>query len=471
MSQPQPYPLEVTRALLDCARDARFDFGEDTAIVAVQHMLLQTVDLFYGVIAMGVRPKNIFTLGKVYSNNLPVMGTLRDLGVTVVDTTVPEPGEFHRFFQRDVDTLWQVAAGRLAERRIKRIIVLDDGGVCIIRVPPEILRRYIVCGVEQTTRGMVLFEETPPSFAVIAWARAGVKLEIAGPIFSQFLIEKVDTEFLRGSLERDRVGVIGLGSIGRGVANLLRRQDKQIFFYDPNPGVHVPAPLRNQITRLHSLEELMMQCDCVLGCSGRNPFKDQWPMNHRPGIKLLSGSSGDQEFGPIITDLKQKPHFNVAANTWDIVSEHGPSGPIQIAYMGYPYSFVSRATEAVPTRIVQVDSCGLLAALIQARLFLEMCEIGVEQNRGIQRVSPKAQRFVYETWVKTMKDRAIDVMDRYGYDPHLLSAVQHDDWFIQSTEPHPDEHYTPVKSVENLMEQFVASTRLEVESEAHCGAL
>lgn len=86
-------------------------------------------------------------------------------------------------------------------------------------------------------------------------------------------------------------------------------------------------------------------------------------------------------------------------------------------------------------------------------------------------MSPKAQRFVYERWARTMKDRRIDVMDRCGYDPHLLSAVQHDDWFIQTTEPHPNEHYTPVKSVENLMEQFVSSTRLEVESEAHCGAL
>ena len=471
MSQPQPYPLEVTRALLDCARDARFDFGDDTAFVAVQHMLRQTVDLLHAVIAMGVSPKNIFALGKVYSNSFPVMRTLRDLGVTVVDTTVPEPGEFHCFFQRDVNTLWQVAAERLADRRIKRIIVLDDGGVCIISVPPEILRRYMVCGVEQTTRGMFLFEETPPPFAVIAWARAAVKLEIAGPIFSQYLIEKVATEFLRGSLQRDRIGIIGLGSIGRGVANLLGRQGKQIFFYDSNADVYVPAWLRNRITRLQTLEELMLVCDCVLGCSGRNPFRDHWPMNHRPGVKLLSGSSGDQEFGPIIRDLKQKPHFNVVSNTWDIVSEHGPSGPIRIAYLGYPYSFVSRATEAVPTRIVQVDSGGLLAALIQARLFLELCEVGAEQNRGIHRVTPKAQRFVYERWARTMKDRMIDITDRYGYDPHLPSALQHDDWFIETTEPHPNERYRPVKSVENLMDQFVASSRLEVESQAHCGAL
>lgn len=473
MSQVQPYPFEVTRALVNRATAARFDFGEDTAIVAVQHLLRQTVDLFRSVAEMGVNFKNIFALGKVYSNSLPVMRTLRAMGVTVIDTTVPEPGEFASYFQSDIDRLWEVASHTLAQRRIKRVIVLDDGGVCITSVPADILRRYAVCGVEQTTRGMVLFEETPPRFAVISWARAGVKLEIAGPIFSHHLIEKFNTNFLAGSLQKNRLGIIGLGSIGRGVAKLRLRHGNKVFFYDSNPTLHVPGALRNKITRLHSLEELMLHCDYVLGCSGRNPFKHNWPLNHRPSIKLLSGSSGDQEFGPIIRDLKQKLHFKVASNTWDIVSEDGPSGPIHIAYLGYPYSFVSRGTEAVPTRIVQLDTGGLLAALVQARLFLGLCETGLDQNRGIHRVSPNAQRFVYEIWVKTMKDRMIDT-DRFDYDPQLLRAIQHDDWFIENTEPYPSEHYRPVKSIEKLMNQFIcgaASSRLKAQPQSHFGAL
>ena len=474
MSQLEPYPLEVMRALVDRARSARFHFGKDTAIVAVQHMLRQTVELVRAAAGMGVDFKNIFALGKVYSNSLPVMRTLREMGVTVIDTTVPEPGEFSSYFQRDVARLWDVATPILAQRRIKRVIVLDDGGVCITSVPADILRRYSVCGVEQTTRGIVLIQETPPPFAVISWARAGVKLEIAGPIFSQYLVGKLNTNFLRGeSLQSNRLGIIGLGSIGRGVANLLFRQGHQVFFYDSNPDLHAPRPLQNKIARLHSLEELMLQCDYVLGCSGRNPFRDSWPLNHRPGIKLLSGSSGDEEFGPLIRDLKQKPHFKIASNTWDVVSEDGPSGPIHIAYLGYPYSFVSRGTEALPTRIVQLDIGGLLAALVQARIFLEQCETSPDQNRGIHRVTPKAQRFVYERWAKTMKDRMIDT-DRFDYDPRLLSAVQHDDWFIENTEPYPGEHYTPVKSIERLMNQFIcgtASSRLELKPQSHFGAL
>jgi len=429
-------------------------------MVAVQHMLLQTVDLFQTIGAMGLNLKNIFALGKVYSNSPPVIQKLRDMGVTVIDSTTPEPGEFRSYFQRDVERLWQVVAETLRHRNIKRILVLDDGGICITSVPPELLQRYTLCGVEQTSVGMFLFEETPPPFAVMSWARAAVKLEIGGPIFSRCFIDCLHTKFLHGrTLQGERVGVIGMGSIGRAVANLVVRQGNELFYYDPNTDLCLPSPLRGIISRVDSVADLMVHCDYVLGCSGRNPFKDKWPLRHRPGIKLLSTSSGDQEFGPIIRDLKQKPDFTIASDSWDITSEQGPSGPIHVAYRGYPYTFVSRGIEAAPTQIVQFDTGGLLIALVQARIFLEHCETGRAQNIGIHRVSPKAQRFLYERWIGVMKDRMIDITDRFDYDPGLLKAAQHDDWFIDNTEPRPTGHYKPVEAVEELMDQFVCQGR------------
>ena len=456
MSQLQSGPLEVTHTLFNCARKSGFYFGEETALVAVQHMLLQTVDLFNTAGAMGLKLENIFALGKVYSNSPPVMATLRSMGITVIDGPPPEPGEFRPYFQRDVERLWRVAAETLRHRDIKRILVLDDGGICITSVPREVLQRYALCGVEQTSLGMFLFEEKPPPFAVMSWARAAVKLEIGGPIFSQCFIDRLHTEFLHGrTLHGEQLGVIGMGSIGRAVANVAVRQKNKLFYYDPNPDLHLPSTLRDTVTRIESVEDLMVHCDYVLGCSGRNPFKDKWPLEHRPGIKLLSASSGDQEFGPIIRDLKQKPDFKVAPESWDIISEHGPSGPIHVAYLGYPYTFVSRGIEAAPTQIVQFDTGGLLVALVQARLFLDACETGRELNRGIHRVSPQAQRFIYERWVKAMKDRMINITEVFGHDQGMLSAAQHDDWFIANTEPHPSENYSPVKTIEEKMDQLI----------------
>ena len=143
--------MEVTRALAERAREAGFEFGEDTAIVAVQHMLWQTIDLFEAIVALGVKRENIFALGKIYSNSPVVIGTLRDRGIAVWESRTPALGEFDRCFQRDVLDLWEFVSRKLAGRNIKRILVLDDGGRCITSVPRELLRRYSICGVEQTS--------------------------------------------------------------------------------------------------------------------------------------------------------------------------------------------------------------------------------------------------------------------------------------------------------------------------------
>src|SRR6476619_8239863 len=101
MSTTHSIPFEVTQALLNCARETGFRFGEDTARVAVQHMLKQTIDLFQTAGRMGLNLKNIFALGKVYSNNGEVIETLRARDVTVVESVMPQPGEFHRYFEDD----------------------------------------------------------------------------------------------------------------------------------------------------------------------------------------------------------------------------------------------------------------------------------------------------------------------------------------------------------------------------------
>ena len=455
MQHSQLAPLEVTHALLDRAIAAQLSLDEDTALVTVQHMLEQTVDLFETIADLGLSHRNIFALGKVYSNSSVVIQTLRKRGVTVVDSTMPEPGKFDQYFEQDCKRLWQVAADALARRRIKRILVLDDGGFCITTVPPELLQRYSICGVEQTSLGMFLFEEKPPPFAVFSWARAAVKLEIGGPIFSQCLIDRLTTGLReRRVFQREQLGVIGLGSIGHAMANLAAREGKQVLFYDPRNDLQICPMLRRHITRVESLEELMMRCDCVIGCSGRNPFRNNWPLNHKPGIRLLSGSGGDQEFGPIINYLKSRPDFHVDEETWDVTSQLGPCGPIHISYLGYPYNFVSRAPEAVPTRIVQLETGGLLAAVIQSYMYLKLSEKGLARNSGIHRVSPGAQRFVYEEWLRAMSALKLDLVKLFGYDRAMLSAAQHQAWFAKNSGPHPGSQDLPVRTLEEEMNQL-----------------
>jgi hypothetical protein len=235
-------------------------------------------------------------------------------------------------------------------------------------------------------------------------------------------------------LTRKQLGVIGMGSIGRSLANLALRQGNEVLYYDPNTAIRSHST--DKVTRLDSLEELMVRCDYVVGCSGRNPFNNKWPLKYKPGIKLLSASGGDQEFGPIINDLKQRSSLNIDSETWDLRSADGPSGHIQIAYMGYPYNFVSRSIEAVPTRIVQLETGGLLASLVQANVYLDVCEAGEASNCGIHRISTAAQRFILERWLQAMGDHKIDIVGLYGYDSAVFNAAKHDEWFAEKSDPH-----------------------------------
>lgn len=449
--------MEVTGALSGCARGAGFDFGEDTALVAVQHMLYQTVDMFQAAEHIGLNPKNVFALGKVYSNSGPIISALRDMGVTVLDSTYPPPGEFDASFENDVKRLWRLVAEHVAQQRIKRILVLDDGGTCITNIPAKLLLQYQVAGVEQTSLGIFVFEDNPPPFAVVSWARSAIKLRIGGPIFSHCLMNRLHAQFLRGnSLQDVEVGIIGLGSIGRGLADGATRQGSRVLFYDPNPNLEVPHYLRDQVTRVDSLEDLMMRCEYVFGASGRDPFKDKWPMRYRPGIRLFSGSAGDQEFGPIIRDLRDRPCFQVENETWNISCDYGPCGPIHIAYQGFPYNFVSRAESAVPSRIVQIETGGLLAGLIQAHNHLTLVENGHADNRGVQRSSLDAQRFLLDVWLSTMQQHGIDIRKRYGYDPAMLAATKHNEWFDAYTEPRTDVRgYSAESMMRTILEHYV----------------
>lgn len=440
----------------DRARKTRFTFGDDTMLVAVQHMLAQTVDLFRALGEIGLNPENIFALGKIYSNNATVISAIRDLGVTVLDNTVPEPGRFDESFEQDIKRLWKVVTENLESRHIKRIIVLDEGGHCVTNTPPELLQKYLFAGVEQTSRGIFIFEQNPPPFAVFSWARAAVKLQIGGHLFSHLLIERLRTDYLRGkSLRGLEVGIAGLGSIGRGLANIVIREGGRVFFYDPVSHFKIPLCRQDRITRVDSLQELMLRCDYLLGASGRNPFEGKWPLAHRPGIELISASGGDHEFGPIIRDLRPRASFKVDSETWDITSEDGPSGPIRIAYLGFPYNFVSRAEAAVPTRVVQLETGGLLAGLIQARTYLTLVEEGHERNAGVHRISPEAQRFAFETWLRAMKDHGIDVREIYGYDQALLAATKRRNWFAEHSEPGSQNGDGSISRLEQLMSGMV----------------
>ena len=201
------------------------------------------------------------------------------MGVTVIDSTTSRTRENFILFS----TRYRKALGSRAETldgaTIKRILVLDDAGLCITSVPADVLRRYAVCAVEQTSQGMFLFEQKPPPFAVISWARAAVKLEIGGPIFSQCFIDKLNTEFLGGkSLRGERLGDHWPGKYRQGRGKSGRTAGQQSALLRSDPDLQLPSLSNARSTRVDSLEELMCVVITCLAVPAAS-LSEQWPLN------------------------------------------------------------------------------------------------------------------------------------------------------------------------------------------------
>jgi len=431
--------LPVTKAVIAQAQAANFRF-ESTAIVGVQHMLWQTPDLCRGLGRLGVEPTNIFMLGKVYSNGAEVIKTLRNEGISVPDSTMPHPGEFNQFLEMDVAHLWENVRRAIRNRNIKHILVLDDGGQCIKHMPPDLTQDYLIAGVEQTSSGILELEKHPSLFPVISWAKCAIKTYISSPIYSIAVIDEL-ARVKGNDLLGQEIGIIGLGSIGMGMAEALIRQGSSVQFYDPSPNSIVPEHLQGKIGRSEKLEDLMLNSDTVIGCSGRNPFKDLWPLGYRPGVQLISASSSDQEFGPIIAELKDKSDFAIDPDTWDITVT-GASGPVVIAYRGYPYNFVARSGESVPTQVMQLEiGGGLLASLIQAYSHLTTTQNSSQNSIGIHRFSAHAQRFILNAWLQDMTASNIDIQHHYGLSKNLLKTALDPLWLAAKSEPNRVGHH------------------------------
>ena len=131
--------MEVTGALSRCARNAGFSFGADTVWLPCSTCFTRQW-IYSGHWARLVSNRKTFSLGKVYSNEC--FGDLHPakMGVTVVKTG--KPGHFDEAFEQDIKHLWTTVTENLAQRHIKRIIVLDDGGRCVTNIPPDLLSRY-----------------------------------------------------------------------------------------------------------------------------------------------------------------------------------------------------------------------------------------------------------------------------------------------------------------------------------------
>lgn len=360
-------------------------------IVAVQHLLESTGSLLASFVQLGVKPRDIHIMGKLYSTHPGVVDGLEQMGVHVYPNTVPSPWPgFRPAFIEDVDRMWRAVAKAVASRPVHTVIVLDDGGRCLARMPDGLhsqLGAVLIAAVEQTTAGLV---HTSDKCLRIRVAESAAKRHLESPHIATAVFAKLAAFPAIQSLKDVRAGVVGMGNIGRAIANHLRKSHIDFCTYDIDETKLDAYPGK----RCANLRELLEKSDVVFGCSGVDITTGaEWSDAHVKSQILVSCSSEDNEFRSLLCNA------GIGASPVSDIKVTKDGADFLILRGGFPVNFDGTSV-SVPNEDIQLTRALLLAGVLQAA---EECQ---SIAHGERRLDPAMQSLIVREWLAGRTDRA-----------------------------------------------------------------
>ena len=275
----------------------------DTAIVYIHHPLQTSINVVEAAIKLGAAPQNIFILGKKYSECSDVVSHLVRMGVHYQHCSLQAKiGTFSQSFIRDINWLWNLFV-RNVGGNIKKIIVLDHGGHAINFIPQELLEQHKIIGVEKTSAGLSCFNNfEKPIFPIINVAGSAAKKHLESPLIAEAVVSKLlKTHPVRHGAV---CGVIGLGAIGKAIADKLLESGHTVIVYDKNN--FYPAELKEKGAHCtNSLAPLIANSSYIFGCSGDDISTNAFELINLSSDNktFISCSSEDKEFKTLLNAI------------------------------------------------------------------------------------------------------------------------------------------------------------------------
>jgi S-adenosylhomocysteine hydrolase len=194
----------------------------EVILIACQHLLGTTVDLFDSLIEKGLKPENVYIIGKCYSTDRRVVDVLRARGMFVSpdSESFNSSISFDEQFQSYIDFF--IRNIKIDFAQCEKIIVLDDGGHLLLYLNDFLKNSNKIVGIEQTSSGYNRLHKIDLKFPVINVARSQVKLEVESPIIAQALFNKLESYIQLSKVGKTDILVVGLGYIGSFLLKLLK---------------------------------------------------------------------------------------------------------------------------------------------------------------------------------------------------------------------------------------------------------
>lgn len=366
---------------------------DDFYIISVQHLLRSSGSLFETLIRYGIKPQNIFLTGKIYSTHIETSVKLKKLGITVIESTIPDKlGHYISFLEKDVKNMWIELMKVLTPGA--KIIILDDGGFVLKNVPDRVLSNYKVFGIEQTTSGVRL-QKSFKNFPVIHVATSAAKRIIEPPIVSEAVKIQLGKNIKK--LKPSAIGIIGYGHIGKAIADEFQNQYK-ILVYDSNK--EVICSINGNIHPCKTKYELYLQSDVIIGATGHDVSDLKWLKEANGNKTLISVSSGDIEFNKILRNCQPQLIDKLDSPLQDLRIKTKNGYLLQILRGGLVANFTGKP-DSSPGPVIQMTRGLLFSAIIQ--IFEKNKEL--ENLMGSIILEPILQKEVVGLWFKHDPER------------------------------------------------------------------
>jgi len=376
----------------------------DVLLVSVQHGLHSTVDLFKSFLQLGVKEKNIFWLGKSYSSNVHVQHLIKLHGIqTQRNTEAFEIGCFSETFEKEVDRVWRDVTVHLEKHQdITKIIVLDDGGVCLNRIPQSIVSHYPIAGVEQTASGINASTKGLP-FPVVNVAETALKKHIETPLIAESIAQALMSRLSALGLDFKTlsVGIVGCGDIGSAVADCLQ-DAKALLVHDIDHKKHYRS-------FGHPVEQFneIFAADLIIGCAGKDitaGYVEAF-MSLKGEKILVSCSSRDVEFMSLLQCIsKQQPTMikNNQDTPYHDLQFLLNAGQLRLTVLnsGFPINFDKSLDAGISDTFIQGTRALMLAGALCANSLIDNPETQkpLEKGGNIHQVSAVLQQSIAQAW-------------------------------------------------------------------------
>lgn len=376
---------------------------ENTVIIGVQHMLETTGTLFKGLIDIGIKPSNMYFIGKCYSTSTVVEKAITNLGINVFHSPPPSKvGQYHESCRKSIEEMWDSYLKKSKDQKITRLIILDEGGRCLETMPEEVSYLYSVAGIEQTRGGLYSKLLDTFSFPFIDVASSVVKKQIEPPLIAKAVQKEVAKLLQTMNLGENPIfGVVGNGAIGKGVLKYLLSCGYIVNVYDED--VNSFKGISDlKFCRCQDIKTLITRSHCIFGCTGKDITSkiDIFDIVQRDKI-FVSCSSEDKEFLSALKKIGKTNKIILVNPLHDIDCSTNIGNKITIAKGGFPINF-NRNPWNVPANDIEVTQGLLLGSCVQAMMSASSLVIDGFNTSKLSRrkLDPYLQRFVLNHWMQ-----------------------------------------------------------------------